>query len=144
MAYRIPTAEVLAVAIVDVLRENPTVDSQKQLTELVRERLHCIDPAYAVTGQRIRRTAISSGLVRVEVQTRDSGKRRRLTRCPVCDSKLSKVRNRTISGDITIIGRRCPNCSYHMGLTERIPTRYVFSNIHSRRRSPADNGQTKL
>lgn len=144
MAYRVPTAEVLAVAIANALRESPTVSSQRRLAELVREKLGELDPSYAVTEERVRRTAISAGLVKLEVLTRDTGKRRKATHCPVCGSKLERVRNRTITGGTVTIGRRCESCQFQMGRTQRVPTRYVFSSAHPRRRGRMDERQRTL
>jgi len=144
MAYRVPTAEVLAVAIANALRENPTVGSQRRLAELVREKLAELDPAYAVTEERVRRTAISAGLVKVEVLTRDTGRRKRTTQCPVCGARLERVRNRTITGGTVTIGRKCRTCLFQMGRTLCVPTRYVFSTAHPRRRSRMDSRQRTL
>jgi len=133
MAIRIPTAEVLAVAISAALRDNNTVGSQRRLAELVREELHRLDPEYGVTKERVRRIAITSGLVKVNVETRDTGKRKRTTICPVCGSKMGRVRNRTITGGTVTLGRKCTVCPFRMGTTRRVPTRYIFTNAHPRR-----------
>lgn len=144
VSYRLPTSQVLAVAISDALRENPSVSSQHRLTELVREKLRQLDPDYMVTEERVRRVAIGSGLARVEVSTRDSGKRKKLSRCPVCGSKLRRVRNRTISGGTITLGQRCTSCPYSMGRTRRIPIRYVFTSTRPRRKDRAEEGQRTL
>lgn len=126
MSYRLPATEVLAVAIVDVLREHRSVDSQAKFVELVRGKLRDIDPEYAVTEERLRRVAVRSALVTMEVESRDSGKRARMKACPVCGGRMEKVRNRTVFGGTTTLGYRCDTCPYSTGSTRRIPTRYVF------------------
>lgn len=126
MSYRVPTAEVLAVAIADVLREHGAITSQKLFARFVREKLHCLDKDYSVTEERVRMIAIQSGLVTVEVETRDTGIRVRGGRCPVCDSRMRKVRNSTLYGGSVILGYRCTSCSYKMGTTKRVPVRYTF------------------
>lgn len=134
MSSRVPAAEVLAVAIADVLREHATVDSQNRFAELVREKLRYIDPQYGVTEERLRKVAIQSGLVTVEVESRDSGKRVRMKECPVCGGRMERVRNKTLSGGTTTLGYRCDTCPYSTGSTRRIPTRYVFHSALPRAR----------
>ncbi len=144
MAYRVPTAEVLAVAVSAAIRDINTVGSQRRLTELVREELRRIDPSYGVTEERVRRTAITSGLVLVTVETRDTGRRKRVVKCPVCSSRLKRVRNRTISGGTVTIGKKCTVCPFRMGTTRRVPVRYIFSNAHPRRYSFKKDEQRTL
>ena len=126
MSYRVPPAEVLAVAIADVLREHGAIGSQRLFAHFVREKLRCIDKNYSVTEERVRRTAIQSGLVTVEVETRDTGIRVKGGRCPVCDSRMRKVRNSTLYGGSVILGYRCTSCPYKMGTTKRVPVKYTF------------------
>ncbi|MDW5562054.1 MAG: hypothetical protein SA339_02420 [Methanomassiliicoccus sp.] len=126
MSYRVPNAEMLAVAIADVLREHGAIGSQRLLARFVREKLGCIDKDYKVTEERVRRLAIQSGLVTVEVETRDTGVRVKGGRCPVCDSRMRKIRNETIYGGSVILGYRCTSCPYKMGTTQRIPVKYIF------------------
>jgi transposase-like protein len=126
MSYRVPTAEVLAVAIADVLREHGAITSQRLFTHFVREKLRCLDKDYTVTEERVRMVAIQSGLVTVEVETRDSGIKVKGGRCPVCDSRMRKVRNSTIYGGSVILGYRCTSCPYKMGVTKRVPVKYTF------------------
>jgi hypothetical protein len=45
MSYRVPTVEVLAVAISDVLREHGAISSQRLFAEFVREKLKNLDQA---------------------------------------------------------------------------------------------------
>jgi hypothetical protein len=126
MSYRVPSAEVLAVAIADVLREHGTISSQRLLAHFVREKLHCVDRSYGITEERVRRTAVQSGMARMEVETRDTGIKVKGGRCPVCNARLRKIRNRTIYGGSVILGYRCSSCSYKMGTTLRVPVKYIF------------------
>jgi len=114
------------VAIADALREHGAIGSQRLFARFVREKLHCIDKDYGVTEERVRRTAIQSGLVKVDVETRDTGVRVKGGRCPVCDSRLRRVRNRTLYGGYVILGYRCTSCPYKMGATRRVPVKYTF------------------
>lgn len=126
MSYRVPSAEVLAVAIADVLREHGTISSQRLFAHFVREKLRCIDRNYGITEERVRRTAVQSGMARMEVETRDTGIKVKGGRCPVCNARLRKVRNRTIYGGSVILGYRCTSCPYKMGTTMRVPVKYIF------------------
>lgn len=126
MSYRVPTAEVLAVAIADVLREHGVIGSQHLFARFVREKLRCMDKNYTVTEERVRRLAIQSGLVTVEVETRDTGVKVKGGRCPVCGSRMRRVRNSTIYGGSVILGYRCTSCPYKMGSTQRAPVKYTF------------------
>jgi transposase-like protein len=145
MSYRIPTPEVLAVAISDVLREHGAITSQRLFAEFVREKLQRMDPAYAVTEERVRIMAIQSGLVKVEVESRDSGIKTKMGRCPVCGSRMRKVRNETIYGGSVILGYRCTSCPYSMGTTKKIPTKYIFHDAQPKqRRSESRHTQSTL
>jgi transposase-like protein len=85
-----------------------------------------MDKDYTVTEERVRRLAIQSGLVTVDVESRDTGIKIKLGRCPVCSSRMRKVRNETIYGGSVILGYRCTSCPYKMGTTRRIPIKYTF------------------
>jgi transposase-like protein len=126
MSYRVPTAEVVAIAISDVLREHGAITSQRLFAHFVREKLRCLDKEYAITEERVRKIAIQSGLVSLDVETRDTGIRVKVGRCPVCNSRLRKVRNETIYGGSVILGYRCTSCPYAMGTTRKVPVKYTF------------------
>ncbi len=145
MSYRVPPGEVLAVAINDVLRENGTISSQRLFADLVREKLRCLDKDYTVTEDRVRRVALLAKLVDVEISTRDTGVKVKGGRCPVCASRLRKVKNGTIYGGSVTLGFKCVACPFTMGATRCIPTRYSFHE--SKRRTkyrPRKNAQRRL
>lgn len=144
MAHRVPTAEVLSAAVAAAIKDMNIVGSQRRLTCLVREELRRIDPRYGVTEERVRRMAINARLVKVMVESRDTGKRKRVTTCPVCGSRLKRVRNRTITGGTVTIGKKCPLCPFRMGTTRRVPVRYTFANAHPRRYSFKKDEQRTL
>jgi len=142
MSYRVPTAEIIAVAIADVLREHGAISSQRLFALFVREKLRCIDKNYSVTDERVRMVAIQSGLVNVEVETRDTGIKVKGGRCPVCDSRMRKVRNSTIYGGSVILGYRCTSCPYKMGTTKRVPVKYTFRSALPRVRCRGEKRRT--
>jgi transposase-like protein len=75
--------------------------------------------------------------VKVEVESRDSGVKTKMGRCPVCGSRMRKVRNETIYGGSVILGYRCTSCPYSMGTTKKVPTKYIFHDAHPNVRAPA-------
>ena len=138
MSYRVPPAEVVAVAISDVLREHGAITSQRLFAQFVREKLRCLDKDYAITDERVRRIALQSNLVSLEVETRDTGVKVKVGRCPVCSSRLRKVRNETIYGGSVILGYRCTTCPFSMGTTKEVPVKYIFHDALPRVRCRSD------
>jgi hypothetical protein len=59
MTYKIPKADILALAIKEALREQKTVISQAKLTELVNLKLK-MDPEYAASKERVRRVTLDN------------------------------------------------------------------------------------
>jgi hypothetical protein len=126
MSYRIPPEDVLDQAIKDVLEENQVVNSQGKMADKVSKRLMALDPDYAVTGERVRKEAILNGLAKVEIHARESTVRSRAGPCPVCSSKMSRIKNRTIFDGTVTSGYKCTRCSYWTGVKRRVPIRYIF------------------
>jgi len=126
MSYRIPPAELLADTIRAVLDRHPMVGSQRRLTALVLRELRKEDPGYTASEERIRRVTIDHGLAKLEIHAREAEEKSRYSRCPVCGSKMKRVRNETIFGGTVTLGYKCMRCPYWTGLRKRIPIRYVF------------------
>jgi len=141
MSYRIPHFEVLAEVIREVLRGRPTVSSQRKLTELVLRKLKEIDADYTASEERIRRVAIDSGVAKIEIHCREGEERSRQSRCPVCCSKMRRIRNETIFGGTVTLGYKCTRCPYWTGLKRRIPVRYVFYGDGYRKASDFDSSE---
>ena len=129
MSYRIPSEDVLERAMCEVLAEHQTVSSQSRLLRLVTERLLREDDGYRLSGERMRRFAILRGLATVEIKVKDVDERSRYGRCPVCTSKMARIKNMTIYDGTVTNGYRCPVCGYWTGMKRRVPTRYVFHVI---------------
>ena len=83
MSYRIPSTDLLADTIREVLRRTPMIVSQRKLTKIVLSGLRTIDEDYAVSEERIRKVAIDSGAAKIEIHCREGEERSRYTRCPV-------------------------------------------------------------
>lgn len=129
MSYRIPPEEVLDQVIKEVLEENQVVNSQGKMAEKVVHQLTVLDPDYKVTGERVRKEAILNDLAKVEIHARESDVRSRAGPCPVCSSKMKKIKNRTIFDGTVTSGYKCTRCSYWTGVKRRIPTRYLFYSL---------------
>ncbi|MFQ6060849.1 MAG: hypothetical protein ACE5KV_06105 [Thermoplasmata archaeon] len=124
--YRIPKREQILDALGNIFLRKRIVNSQRELKRLVEKEL-LSDEKYKVGERRLRYLALESGLVNLEIHCRESIEKRHLSRCPVCDSRLKKVRNLTVFGGTVTLGFKCPNCAYWSGLRRRVPMRYVFT-----------------
>ncbi len=126
MSYHIPSDEQIEKALVKVLNKFHTVQSQSRLKQLINKSLDTKKKKFGVTGERIRKVAISSDFVRLEIHSREGDPKKLLTKCPVCEGHLKKVKNLTIWGGEVTIEFRCSTCGYWTGKKKRVPTRYVF------------------
>ncbi len=128
MTYKIPKADILALAIKEALREQRTVISQTMLTQLVNRRLKKMDPEYAASEERVRRVTLANRLAKVEIQTRELEDKSRNAPCPVCGKKrMRRIQNRTIFEGKVTLGYRCRSCGYRTGLKKSVPVRYIFN-----------------
>ena len=126
MRYHIPSDQQVERVIKRILKNYHTVNSQKKLRELVTKDLNKKKKSYGVSQERIRKIAINSNFVKVEIHSREGDPKKLLNKCPVCDNVLKKVKNLTIWGGEVTIEFRCVNCGYWTGKKKRIPTRYIF------------------
>ena len=113
-------------AISRVFAGRHQVTSQRQLKRLVEREVRG-DEHYRVGARRLRLAAIDTGFVDLEIHTRETLERRSQVKCPVCASRLRKVRNMTVFGGTVTLGYRCDRCHYWTGLRKRVPTRYIFT-----------------
>lgn len=128
MPHKIPTDEDVLTAIQRVILRYGTINSQRQLKELVEHELSGIDPLYHVGAARVRRLAIKSKFIMSEIKYRTwPDHKTKLKTCPVCNSGLSKIKNKTLSEKIITIGYKCTICPYLSDIPIKIPARYIFS-----------------
>jgi hypothetical protein len=125
--YRIPKDGDVIIAIRNVLARYRMVDSLRKFKDMVEREMSQVGEDYRVSGERLRRLAIVSGVAKIEVHTRGNGKKVTGTDCPVCGSSLKESRNMTVYGNEVTLGYVCPNCAYWTGREHREPSRYVFS-----------------
>ena len=124
--YRVPKNEQILDALKSIFLRRRVVNSQRELKKLAEKELRS-DEEFKVGEQRLRHIVMDSGLVDVEIHCRESLEKRHLSKCPVCGSKLKKVRNLTVFGGSVTLGFKCHSCAYWTGLRKRVPMRYVFT-----------------
>lgn len=123
--YRIPKDEFILEAVSKVTDRRKVVNSQRELKRLTEKEMSK-EEDFRVSGPRLRLLAIHSNLVSIQMECRESEEKKALVKCPVCSTRLKKVRNMTVFGGTVTLGYRCPSCPYWSGLRKRIPTRYIF------------------
>ncbi|MCX6661346.1 MAG: hypothetical protein NTY91_02220 [Euryarchaeota archaeon] len=126
MVYHIPSDEDILGAAEKVFRRSHTVTSQHTLKKLVEQELESKKKQFLVSEPRVRTLVLNSGLVQVEIRTRDGDPDKILHKCPVCGGSLLRVKNKTIYGGEVTIEFRCDVCGYWTGKKKKIPTLYVF------------------
>jgi hypothetical protein len=126
MSYHIPSDEKIIKALKKIFKKYHTVSSQQKLKELVEKELKTKNDEFHVSGSRIRNLVLKSGLVSIEIHSREGSPDKILHRCPVCNNSLKMVKNQTIFGGEVTIEFRCLNCGYWTGKKKRIPRLYVF------------------
>ena len=108
MVYQIPSEGILSVAIAEVLRQHDVVSSQSKLADLTRKKLREINPEYSVTDERVRKVAIQTGVASVEIKSREIPSQKPTTECPVCSSKMRRIKNKTLYGKAVTLRYKCP------------------------------------
>jgi uncharacterized protein with PIN domain len=126
MAYRIPSDDEILAAVRKVFQKYHTVTSQHKLKKFVEKELHTKKKQFHVSERRLRMLVLHSGLVQVEMRTREGNPDKILHKCPVCDGPLQRVKNQTIYGGEVTLEFRCDMCGYWTGKKKKIPTLYIF------------------
>ena len=107
-------------------RSNIKVNSQKELKKLITNEIKTKKMNYSVSEKRLRNIAINSDFIKIDIYSREGDPKKILSKCPVCDNNLKRVKNLTIWGGEVTIEFRCLKCGYWTGKKKRIPNRYVF------------------
>ena len=126
MTYHIPSDDSIKKALVNIFKKAHIVNSQKELKKLVTSELKTKKKNYGVSGKRLRNIALESDFIKLDIHSREGDPKKILSKCPVCDNSLSRVKNLTIWGGEVTIEFRCLKCGYWTGKKKRIPTRYTF------------------
>src|SRR5688572_2373351 len=113
-------------AIVDaarrVLVSAKSIVSQREMHIQVVRELREIDKSTRVTPGRVRRVLATQPFVHLELRARKGPREKVLTKCPVCTTRLVRVKNQTLFGGEVTLTLRCPACGYWTGKEKRIPT----------------------
>ena len=125
MGYRVPDDALVVDALRAVLAEHAEVESQARLGELVRDWLVQRDAAFTVSDPRVRRLALAHDLAQLVITTGTTD-RPAPEACPASGADRAPVHNRTLDGERTVVGTRCPACPYRSGPTHEVPLRYGF------------------
>jgi hypothetical protein len=128
MPHKIPKDEDVLTAIQRVILRYGTINSQRQLKNIVQLELNNIDPLYHVGDARVRNLALKSKFILCEIKYRHwPDNKTKLKHCPVCSSTVQKIRNKTLTNEIITIGFKCTNCPYKTDIPIKVPARYIFS-----------------
>jgi hypothetical protein len=131
MSYKIPSDEEVLTAIQRVISRHHTITSQGLLKKKVEDELRTLDKKYRVGGSRLRKLALKSKYFHLEIDYKqppepvtkegekakqEKGRRKKLKKkpvesklkaCPVCGSKVKKIKNKTLKGGFITTGYRC-------------------------------------
>jgi len=126
--YSVPKDGEIVLAIRNVLARYKVIRSQRDLRDKVEQELNFGGGNFHVSGTRVRRLAVISGVALLKVSTRATGKPGRINGCPVCGEKLKASRNMTVYGNTITTGYRCGKCEYWTEMNNlRLPSRYEFT-----------------
>lgn len=137
MARRVPDDGDVIEAARRVLKASQTLVSQRELRRRVVADLARSFPGATVGEARVRRLAAVQSFVRLELHARRGSREKVLTRCPVCDARLQRLKNQTLFGGEVTLTLRCPRCHYWSGKRKRVPSLYVFHYQGAQAEAPA-------
>lgn len=121
---RIPKNDVLEFVVRDILRQR-SVDSQKELAELVNRRFAASKSNFRVSPERARLAALKAGS---KLTTRTK-KGKAPAKCPSCGRRLKKGYIKNLKGKNTLLSMKCMHCGYEGKSGRWRPSRYGFSRI---------------
>lgn len=113
-------------AVCEVMKTRPRIDSQREFVNAVLKELSSVTPGVRASAVRIRKAAVLSGSVRLEILYRESERPDLPEICPVCGSAMVSVLNRTLESQTTELKRNCSICTYSTGADVLVPARYTF------------------
>ncbi len=129
MSYHIPSDEMIKKGLKNLFKKVHIVNSQKELKKLIKKELRTKNKIYSVSEKRLRNIALETNFIKIDIHSREGNPKKILSKCPVCESSLTRVKNLTIWGGEVTLEFRCSRCGYWTGKKKRIPTRYIFHFI---------------
>ncbi len=125
--YEIPPAEDVLRISIEILGEYGIVNSLKMLTKLVNMRAKTENSRWRIGPQRLKKIVAKSDRIAIDVLTKETGERiGGDALCIVCGEKMEPELNRTLDGDVIVVGYLCRHCRYRTGLEKKLPLRYTF------------------
>jgi uncharacterized protein with PIN domain len=140
----IPRKEEVVAAATKVLLENETIESERAFLARVLRELKRRDPAASLSGARLRKLSLRTGLVRLDIRVRIDGPTPPLDACIVCGGPLRRITNQTLGGTTAHTGYRCTQCPWWTGREFRVPTTYIFHARLARHAGSVDPAQTRF
>src|SRR5688572_154044 len=108
MASRIADDAAIIEAARRVLVSAKSVVSQREMRRQVVRELQANDSTASAGEGRIRRILSTQPFVRLELRARRGPKEKILTKCPVCETRLTREKNQTLFGGEVTLTLRCP------------------------------------
>lgn len=118
----VPKRDIVQFIVKEVLQERK-VSSQKELAELVNQKLKRVDSSYSVSERRARLIALNIHGVSVTTSTK---KGRLPKKCPSCSHSLKKVYMKNLKGKKLLVRLFCTKCGYTGKESRWEPQRYAF------------------
>jgi len=119
---KIAKDDVIRFVLKELMKEKRRIESQQELTELVKKRLSKTEEA-TVSAQRLRLLAIDTPGISIITETKEGDVPEK---CPVCYHSLKKRKMKNLKGKNIVFGYRCPKCSFESDSTKIAPRKYVF------------------
>ncbi len=131
-------------AVREVMRSHPRIESQREFVNLVLSKLDSVCPGMRASPIRIRKAAVLSGSVKLEILYRVSERPELPDLCPVCGSAMRSVSNRTLDDLTAELKRNCTVCPYSTGNGALVPARYAFVRTTAKALSEKEERIRKL
>ena len=126
--FRRPPAELVARAARRAVRGGKaSFPSLAAFRAAVVDALRRDEPLATVGGRRLRRLLVAVPGVKLTVHYTERADGPLPEECPVCGSDLEPIRNRTLTGEVVVLGRECTRCAYWTHAARRVPVRYTVS-----------------
>jgi len=101
---KIAKDDVIRFVLLEIMKEKRRVESQQELTEMVKKRLSKAEGA-TVSAQRLRLLATETPAISILAETREGDVPEK---CPVCYHSLKKRKMKNLKGKNIVFGYKCP------------------------------------
>jgi hypothetical protein len=122
--HKVAPEEMILTAVYKIIQNIGTVESLGRLKTLTENDFS--DKSYRVGLKRLRMLVMKSGFIDVKIDYVETHKKKKILKCPICEGKTKKIKNRTIFGQLITSGYKCTRCTYWTGVKYRRPRKYTF------------------